>query len=103
MVAVAANYEAATGEVLFENYATQEQLTAAFPGYAAPLAPSVLALQNGAVSALDRTDKVYIRCGKAGVAWPTEWQDYVVALRAIVADPTSVESLPAAPAYPAGT
>ncbi len=50
---------------------------------------------------LDASDITYIRCGKAGVAWPPEWQTYVLALRLIVASGTG--SIPAQPVYPSGT
>lgn len=39
MRAVDADYVAQPGEVLFPDYATSEQLVAAFPGYAPPLPP----------------------------------------------------------------
>lgn len=51
--------------------------------------------------ALDATDMVAIRCLKAGVAFPADWQAYCVELRAIVDG--SSDALPTAPAYPAGT
>jgi len=57
-----------------------------------------------AQTALDKTDAVAIRCLKAGVAFPVEWQSYVSALRNIVSvsDITST-SLPVMPSFPAGT
>lgn len=73
----------------------------------APPAPTpaqtAVALMLSARAALTITDAVFIRCGKAGVAWPTEWQAYVVALRAIVTSPASATELPTQPAYPAGS
>lgn len=60
-------------------------------------------LVNGAKLALASTDTTYIRCAKAGVVWPPEWQTYVVALRAIVNNPSSVTTLPTPPSYPSGT
>lgn len=62
------------------------------------------ALLNDALSALEATDKVAIRCWKANVAYPVEWQAYTEALRAILngGDTTST-SIPAMPSYPVGT
>lgn len=54
-----------------------------------------------AVKALDKSDMTALRCLKAGVTFPAEWQVYVAALRAIVAG--SAGPLPAQPVYPAGT
>lgn len=61
-------------------------------------------LVSNAQNALTKSDTTYIRCGKAGVPFPVEWQTYVAALRAIVSgtDTTSTV-LPTQPAYPAGT
>ncbi len=61
-------------------------------------------LVKQAQAALGRTDSVALRCIKAGVAFPAAWQTYTTALRNIAngTDTTST-SLPAAPAYPAGT
>lgn len=57
----------------------------------------------GAQTALDRSDMTALRCFKAGVAFPSDWKAYVIALRAIVAgEPTSI-ALPTQPAFPAGT
>ncbi len=50
---------------------------------------------------LDASDLVFIRCGKAGVAWPSEWQAYVVLLRAIV--DSGAGDIPVKPSYPANT
>lgn len=58
-------------------------------------------LVANAQAALSVTDMVFIRCGKAGVAWPSDWQDYVVALRDVVNGTTS--TMPVQPAYPAGS
>lgn len=62
------------------------------------------ALVASAKAALDITDMVCLRCYKAGVAYPSAWQTYTTALRAIVngSDTTST-TLPTQPAYPAGT
>ncbi len=61
-------------------------------------------LVKQAQAALARTDSVALRCIKAGVAFPATWQTYTTELRNIVngTDTTSI-SLPAVPAYPAGT
>ena len=56
-------------------------------------------------------DEVYIRCGKAGVAYPANWQACDVALRAFVDNPAATNGvLPQQPknpdgsiAYPAGS
>lgn len=71
----------------------------------APTAAQIHAdLVASAKSALDNTDMVCLRCYKAGVAFPSAWQDYTTALRAIVngSDTTST-TLPTRPSYPAGT
>lgn len=64
-------------------------------------AQAVSELKHRARRALDQTDMVALRCVKAGVAFPTEWRSYVVALRAIVAG--SEAPIPVRPDYPAGT
>ncbi len=51
--------------------------------------------------ALDATDTTALRCFKAGVAFPVEWQTYVKALRDIVR--SGKGDLPVRPSYPAGT
>lgn len=50
---------------------------------------------------LDKSDIVALRCFKAGVLFPQEWQDYVTALRAIVNGAPG--PLPDPPSYPKGT
>lgn len=62
-------------------------------------------LQEKAQAALDRTDAVALRCWKAGLAFPEEWQIYTNALRAIVraSDFDSGRSLPEQPVFPADT
>ena len=62
------------------------------------LTPFLLSVQ----AELDRTDLVAIRCIKAGVAFPTEWQTYTTDLRALLSS-TTAGTLPTPPAYPAGT
>ena len=61
-------------------------------------------LQAQAADALSKTDIVAGRCFKAGIAFPSAWQTYTVALRAIVSGTDTIStSLPTQPAYPAGT
>lgn len=64
---------------------------------------ALAALKATALSALAKTDDVYIRCGKAGVAFPHEWIIYVMTLRAILNSSSSVQVWPIQPPYPAGT
>lgn len=61
-------------------------------------------LQQRAQSALERTDTVALRCFKAGIPFPSEWQAYTVALRAIVSaqDGDPAQGLPVKPPYPSG-
>ena len=56
---------------------------------------------SAALSALAKSDDIAMRCFKAGVAFPAEWQSYVTALRAIAGGASGL--LPIQPAYPAGT
>jgi hypothetical protein len=102
---VESDYAAQTGEHIFVSTPTSDQLTSAFPGYAAAVAAQNRApLIAAAQSALDKSDITVIRCNSAGVAIPTAWQTYRAALRGIVngTDTTST-TLPATPAYPSGT
>ena len=57
-----------------------------------------------AQTALTKSDTTIIRCVSAGVAVPSEWNNYRIALRAIVngSDVTSTQ-LPTVPSYPSGT
>ncbi len=50
---------------------------------------------------LDKSDLTAIRCVKAGIPFPSEWQAYVAVLRSIVTN--GVDNLPTQPAYPEGT
>jgi hypothetical protein len=52
-------------------------------------------------SRLYQNDVIFVRCGKAGVAYPSEWFADDVALRAIVAG-TAEGPLPTAPTKPTG-
>lgn len=71
---------------------------------AAALAPVVTPQSEYALqakAALDATDLTAIRCVKAGVSFPSDWKEYVAALRAIVNGGNG--PLPARPSYPSGT
>lgn len=60
--------------------------------------------QGNARAALGVSDVTIIRCVENGVPVPAEWAQYRAALRAIVAANTGTPgTLPAKPAYPAGT
>lgn len=63
------------------------------------------AVQRRARAALEGSDIVAIRCAKAGVKYPAEWQEYDSALRAIVSSQSGDASaaFPDRPAYPSGT
>jgi hypothetical protein len=58
-------------------------------------------LRKAALDALSANDRVAVRCLKASVAYPTEWLDYDVALRAVIA--TGTGPLPEQPDFPQGT
>lgn len=64
-------------------------------------AQAILDLKSQAQKALDKSDLTALRCIKAGVTFPAEWQAYVKALRGVV--DTGNGPLPSQPAYPAGT
>lgn len=98
------------GEIAFDHHPTPAEISVAFP----VLAQTWDALSGQAQALLDKTDQVALRCWKAGVAWPAEWQEAVVLLRAyLIAKDTSkpVPSLPMTEgsdgkpviAYPAGS
>jgi hypothetical protein len=53
-----------------------------------------------AMTALQESDLVAIRCFKAGISFPPEWQAYVLALRSVL---NTGSTLPVRPSYPAGT
>ena len=76
--------------------------------FTAPAAPPGPTLAQQAMVALDTMDAPggqAIRCFKAGVAFPSNWQAYTTALRAIVNGTASPmpTTLPEAPAFVAGT
>lgn len=58
-------------------------------------------LRDQALQALNVSDMVAIRCIKAGVSFPLEWQEYVGDLRDVVNDIST--TLPIKPEYPIGT
>lgn len=58
-------------------------------------------LKSEALSALTKSDLVAIRCVKAGIPFPADWQEYVAGLRAVVNG--SALTLPEQPEYPEGT
>jgi len=65
---------------------------------------SRIALKREAQAALDKSDKVAIRCAKAGVVYPPAWQARDVTLRAIVSgSDTTTTTIETEPAYPSGT
>lgn len=53
-----------------------------------------------AKAALNKSDSVALRCLKAGVAFPSDWQSYVTAARANVNGATNILTQPS---YPEGT
>lgn len=57
-----------------------------------------------AQASLDASDKVLVRCMKAGVPYPAAWQSRDIVLRAIVSgSDTTSNALPIQPDYPEGT
>jgi hypothetical protein len=68
---------------------------------ASQAAQVVATLKSTAQAALDASDMTALRCVKAGVAFPVEWQTYVATLRAIVN--TGTGTIPAQPSFPQGT
>lgn len=81
---------------------TADEETAFLAGQTASQAASAIStLKTQAQAALDASDMTALRCLKAGVAFPSEWQTYVAALRAIVDSGTG--TIPTTPDYPAGT
>lgn len=80
---------------------TAAETAAGVWAFTPPVAPAA-SLVPAAKAALDASDRVAIRCIKAGVGYPADWQTYDAALRAIVAGGTAT-ALPTMPAYPAGT
>lgn len=95
-----ANYEAQAGEILFSTEPTDADLLAAFPEYHSTVATTEWKeYQTTAQAALDDSDKVFTRCGKAGVAFPAEWLARDNMLRAIIKSSSGDSSQPL-PDYP---
>lgn len=65
-------------------------------------AQSIPDLTSQAKAELSLSDMVALRCFKAGISFPIEWQNYVSSLRDIVQG-YSKGPLPTKPIYPAGT
>lgn len=81
---------------------TADEEAAFLAGQAASTASAAIAdLKSQAQTALNKTDLVALRCLKAGVSFPSEWQTYVTSLRSIASSGTG--SLPDQPPYPIGT
>jgi len=66
---------------------------------------TVAEYKRKAQAILNISDRVALRCIKAGVEYPVVWHNYDVALRAIISNPAPVttNALPTTPPYPAGT
>lgn len=62
----------------------------------------LITFKTAVQTAIDKTDSVALRCWKAGVEFPTEWREYTVTLRTLLASKVVVE-LPAMPEYPSGS
>lgn len=58
-------------------------------------------IKDRAYDALAQSDMTALRCVKAGIAFPVEWQEYVTSLREIFQ--TGIGLLPEQPPYPEGT
>lgn len=82
----------------------QNGMLVVIPAPAPTSAQLQLKLQQQAMATMQETDMVCLRCYKAGIPFPTEWQSYTNALRSIAnGTDTSSTALPVKPAYPAGT
>ncbi len=97
----------AAGDITFGANMTPAQITAVETVYAAhdPTKVDLKVAAQAKLDAMDAPGGPAIRCFKAGIAFPADWQTYCVALRAIVngtANPMPTE-MPPAPAYPAGS
>lgn len=107
MRAVAPDYIAQTGEVIFSGVATPDELTEAFSSYAA--AAENEASFASAIGMLSDSDITMHRIAEAislGLnSWTgtdvVAWVDYRRALRVIITNQGG--ALPTKPAYPAGT
>lgn len=65
-------------------------------------AEALATFKSAVQTAIDKTDSVAVRCLKAGVEFPTEWREYTVTLRTLLAS-TVVVTLPVMPDYPSGS
>lgn len=74
-----------------------------FAAPAAPPGPTLAQQAQTALNTMDSPGGCAIRCFKAGVPFPANWQAYTLALREIVNGTSTVTVLPVAPAFPAGT
>lgn len=106
--AVAANFVDVTNNtpaVQAGDIVTQTNGVTTFAAPPAPIGPSIESQAQAALTAMDAPGGCAIRCFKAGVAFPANWQAYCTELRAIVNGTASPmpTTLPAAPAYPTGT
>jgi hypothetical protein len=104
--AVDDGYTAESGEIVFDDIATDDQLKAAFPQYAGhEAAIEWPAYQARAMTALNESDTTVLRCYESGVPVPPGWSAYRKSLRAIVGATSgdATQALPTKPAYPAGT
>lgn len=71
-----------------------------------PPPPPTVSLATQALAALTTMDSpggCAIRCFKAGVPFPADWQAYCGELRALVNGTSTATVMPAQPDYPAGT
>ena len=94
------NDDPQTGEVSFDHWPTPDDLTAAFPGYAAAVAPIAAQPQLfAAQQMLAKSDIVMIRQYEEGCPPPTAWVAYRQQLRAYI-DSGATLTLPTPPPYP---
>lgn len=61
----------------------------------------IILIKEQAYDELAKSDMTALRCVKAGVPFPTAWQEYVASLRDIFQ--TGIGPLPEPPPYPEGT
>lgn len=75
------------------------------PAPPSPPGPTIQAQAMAALTVMDAPGGCAIRCFKAGVPFPANWQAYTAALRAIVNGTASPmpTAIPVAPPFPPGT